>query len=416
MHSQNNELERYGELEYEYDDNGNMTEVRLSGQPVFTYHYNADNRLVKVEGGTGNTIAEYYYDPFGRRLWKDANQTRTYFFYSDEGLVAEFDLTGSEVRSYGYKPDSTWTTDPVWMTYNNAYYFYQNDHLGTPQKLTAQNGMVAWSASYSAFGEATVDTEFITNNLRFPGQYYDEETGLHYNFQRYYDPEIGRYISVDPIGFLGGSHLFIYSKNNPLKLYDTSGLYPCSPRHGSMIPPEKSVWLISHLQEQADQHLETLMRQTNNYSEVAVLSWTRNRNRLNFIGSFGKSLGVIGHQQTNKFVYTCKYGWIDHAHFFNNARMVYQFGLTVPGAEFLSWAKEEQQVVTGNSSGYSPEDLVSNWQGREFATEMLNYERVNQPTYVLLPPVELGVMSRSAFFDIAQHWEQFLKDAGAVKF
>ena len=206
---------------YDYDANGNMTEVTLGGQVMFVYHYNADNRLVKVEGGNNNTLAEYYYDPFGRRLWKDANQTRTYFFYSDEGLVAEFDISGSEVRSYGYQPDSTWTTDPLWLKHNNAYYFYHNDHLGTPQKLTAQNGMVAWSAQYSAFGEATVDSEFITNNLRFPGQYYDEETGLHYNRFRYYDPTIGRYLRADLIESI---HAYTYVTNNPVVWIDPLGL------------------------------------------------------------------------------------------------------------------------------------------------------------------------------------------------
>ncbi|MCP4395934.1 MAG: hypothetical protein GY801_01290, partial [bacterium] len=74
-HNANNELTIYGHLEYEYDANGNMTSVTLSGQPVFVYHYNADNRLVKVEGGNSNTRAEYYYDPFGRRLWKDVAGT-----------------------------------------------------------------------------------------------------------------------------------------------------------------------------------------------------------------------------------------------------------------------------------------------------------------------------------------------------
>ena len=70
---------------------------------------------------------------------------------------------------------------------------YHNDHLGTPQKMTSVNGAVVWNATYSSFGEANVDiTSTITNNLRFPGQYEDEETGLHYNYHRYYDPTTGR--------------------------------------------------------------------------------------------------------------------------------------------------------------------------------------------------------------------------------
>ncbi|MCP4288614.1 MAG: hypothetical protein GY792_30025, partial [Gammaproteobacteria bacterium] len=145
-------------------------------------------------------------------------------FYADEGLVAEYDAQGVELRSYGYKPDSTWTTDPLWLRQNGEYYFYQNDHLGTPQKLVAMNGAVVWAASYTAFGKASVDVDTVTNNLRFPGQYYDAETGLHYNGFRYYDPKIGRYLRTDPIGLLGGVNIFLYSQNTPVNNIDPEGL------------------------------------------------------------------------------------------------------------------------------------------------------------------------------------------------
>ena len=158
-------------------------------------------------------------------MWKDVAGTRTYFFYSDEGLIAEYDESGNELKSYGYQPDSTWTTDPLFLKQNGSYYFYQNAHLGTPQKLMAQNGAVVWSASYSAFGEATIQVETITNNLRFPGQYYDAETGLHYNYHRYYDPKIGRYVSADPIGFTDGEvNWYGYALNNPIRAFDPFGL------------------------------------------------------------------------------------------------------------------------------------------------------------------------------------------------
>jgi RHS repeat-associated protein len=190
------------------------------------YIYDAANRLVNVEDdATQTVIAEYYYDPFGRRLWKDVGGVRTYFFYSEEGLIAEYDANGNEIRSYGYKPDSTWTTDPLWLKQGGTYYWYQNDHLGTPQKLTAQDGTVVWSAQYTAFGEADVQVETVTNNLRFPGQYADAETGLYYNFQRYYDPRIGRYLQVDPIGFAGGDfNLYGYVRNNPGNESDPLGM------------------------------------------------------------------------------------------------------------------------------------------------------------------------------------------------
>jgi RHS repeat-associated protein len=113
------------------------------------------------------------------------------------------------------------------MVENNQYYFYHNDHLGTPQELTDINGSVVWSATYTAFGEATVDpSSTVTNNLRFPGQYYDAETGKHYNLHRYYDPKAGRYISEDPIGFEGGDvNLYRYVNNSPQVWMDPWGLY-----------------------------------------------------------------------------------------------------------------------------------------------------------------------------------------------
>ena len=111
------------------------------------------------------------------------------------------------------------------MKEEGNYYFYHNDHLGTPQKMTSTNGTAAWSATYSSFGEATVDiSSTITNNLRFPGQYYDKETGLHYNWFRHYDPEIGRYLRADPIGLIGGINLFAYTSNKPIIWIDPYGL------------------------------------------------------------------------------------------------------------------------------------------------------------------------------------------------
>ena len=102
---------------------------------------------------------------------------------------------------------------------------YQNDHLGTPQKLTAINGAVVWSAKYSSFGEAEIDPSYaVENNLRFPGQYFDQETGLHYNYFRCYDPKVGRYLRKDPIGIEGGINLFLYSMNNPTNITDPLGL------------------------------------------------------------------------------------------------------------------------------------------------------------------------------------------------
>jgi len=168
-------------------------------------------------------------------LWKEVSGTRTYFHYADEGLTGEYDSTGAEIKTYGYKPNSIFTTDPLFMKVGSVYYFYHTDHLGTPQKMTAVNGAVVWSAKYSSFLEADVDpSSTITNNLRAPGQYFDQETALHYNWQRYYDSQVGRYLKDDPIGLKGGINYYIYCLNNPVRWTDPIGLKKLIPNLWSL--------------------------------------------------------------------------------------------------------------------------------------------------------------------------------------
>ncbi len=104
-------------------------------------------------------------------------------------------------------------------------YFYINDHLGTPQQLVDSQGAVVWQAAALPFGKTQVQLGTVQNNLRFPGQYFDAETGLHYNWNRYYDPATGRYISPDPIGLDGGLNLYAYVGNDPVNWSDPWGLY-----------------------------------------------------------------------------------------------------------------------------------------------------------------------------------------------
>jgi RHS repeat-associated protein len=97
-------------------------------------------------------------------------------------------------------------------------YFFINDHLGTPKIVTDETGEVVWKADYQPFGNVDIAVNGIENNFRFAGQYYDAETGLHYNYHRYYDPRTGRYLTPDPIGLAGGINLFAYVQNNPIRL------------------------------------------------------------------------------------------------------------------------------------------------------------------------------------------------------
>jgi RHS repeat-associated protein len=104
-------------------------------------------------------------------------------------------------------------------------YYYVNDHLAMPQMMVDNQGQVVWQADYDPFGAASVDAgSTAVNQHRFPGQYEDVETQLHYNYHRYYDPRSGRYLTPDPIGINGGINLFAYVKNNPVVLKDVLGL------------------------------------------------------------------------------------------------------------------------------------------------------------------------------------------------
>jgi RHS repeat-associated protein len=229
VYNANNQLISAGSITYDYDANGNTIKQTDANNAANTrnYVYDTNDRLIEVRNNSNTLIAVYSYDPFGRRLSKDAGTSKTYFFYTDEGLIAEADATGTVNKTYGYAPGSAYMTNPLFMKYGVSYYYYQNDHLGTPQKLISQSGQVVWSATYDAFGYATVDTAYtLVNNLRFPGQYYDQETGLHNNWMRYYDPKIGRYVTSDPIALKGGINTYGYAKGNPISIIDPLGLNP----------------------------------------------------------------------------------------------------------------------------------------------------------------------------------------------
>ncbi len=119
------------------------------------------------------------------------------------------------------------------MAKETIYYFH-NDHLGTPQAMSDQNGRVVWKAEYEPFGQAFIDEDpdqdglAVTCNLRFPGQYFDAETGLHYNYHRDYDPSTGRYLEADPIGLQGGMNQYAYVRNNSVNWIDPEGLNPAA--------------------------------------------------------------------------------------------------------------------------------------------------------------------------------------------
>jgi len=204
-------------VNYSYDLNGNISAV--DGR---TFVYNQDNRLVRVEDDV-NIIGEYTYNGLGQRIVKTVGAETTVFHYGfDDKIIAESSSEGTFRREYLYMGNGPAALIDVGS--GNIYY-YLNDHLGTPQFLTDSTNTIIWEATYKPFGEALANSKSeVEQNLRFPGQYYDQETGLHYNWHRYYDPKTGRYLTPDPIGLRGGINPFVYVLNNPVNAIDPLGL------------------------------------------------------------------------------------------------------------------------------------------------------------------------------------------------
>jgi RHS repeat-associated protein len=200
---------------FTFDSNGN-TDTEDGGRD---FVYDQNQRLIRVNDGSA-TKGEYTYNGNGQRVKKVASGATTIFHYSQSGqIIAESEISGNISAEYVYL-----NGQPLAKIEGGNSYYYHNDHLATPQKMTDASGVVVWSADYKPFGEATVTVSTITNNLRFPGQYFDTETGNHYNYFRDYNPVIGRYIEADPLGIEEGvNHLYLYVQNNPAKFMDPYG-------------------------------------------------------------------------------------------------------------------------------------------------------------------------------------------------
>jgi len=217
---------------YQYDANGDAS------QKGSRHFYQATDHLVTAikdeVGGSLVSVQANKYDAFGYRSMKLTNSGNVAFDYDvlSGTLLDETKwggtsfshsyvyLEGEPLARINYDVDSDPNQTP-W-----PIHYYHNDRLGTPQKTTDRTGNISWAADFDPFGKATPTTAFITQNLRFPGQYYDEETGLHYNIARFYDPNLGRYLQSDPIGLAGGINTYTYVLNNPLNLVDPTGENP----------------------------------------------------------------------------------------------------------------------------------------------------------------------------------------------
>ncbi|MFI8224357.1 RHS repeat-associated core domain-containing protein [Pseudomonas sp. NPDC085632] len=231
-----NRLLMQGDRHYDYDAFGNLIrERRGRAQTLVTeYRYDSQHRLIGLTRPDGQT-ASYQYDAFGRRIRKTVGDATTEFFWQGDHLVAE--SSESEYRSYIYEPG---TFRPLALLDGKGPkkacpFYYQLDHLGTPQELTDYSGDIVWSAQYDAYGKVAALTlageDYLNQPLRFQGQYFDAESGLHYNRHRYYDPRLGRYLTPDPIKLAGGLNQYQYVPN-PTGWVDPLGLSSNCPPKG----------------------------------------------------------------------------------------------------------------------------------------------------------------------------------------
>ncbi|WP_434802470.1 RHS repeat-associated core domain-containing protein [Paracidovorax avenae] len=267
-----NRLRFYQDLHYEYDLHGNVTK-RTRGNRKAGHHetielrWNADHQLVEStttrHGVTQAT--RYAYDALGRRVTKSDRFGSTHYLWDGDLMVHS--QRGGRGSLFIYEPDSFVPLATIQGTAEEQHtYWYHCDQIGAPLELTDVHGQIAWAVDYKVWGEAalravprsatgtdnllglrrredeigaswhTVRKEntrgavsgFIDQPFRLQGQQFDEETGLHYNRYRYYDPASGRFVSEDPIGLKGGDNLFIYASNastwiDPLGLAATAG-------------------------------------------------------------------------------------------------------------------------------------------------------------------------------------------------
>lgn len=209
---------------FSYLPTGQASNDNRDPSHAYIYNYNSSGRLASaiLNGGSATT---YLINGLEQRVVKSfSSLNRTHYIYDRLGhLLAEANgLTGATLKEY------IWLDDlPVAMVDNTGaspiIYYIHADHLGTPQKLTNGAGSVVWDGVFDPFGNPTSITGSVTLNLRFPGQYFDAETGLHQNWNRDYDPTIGRYVESDPIGLEGGINPYSYALGNPLRRTDRDG-------------------------------------------------------------------------------------------------------------------------------------------------------------------------------------------------
>ena len=218
----------YGPQSYSYDGVGNRTS-RVLGSTTETYGLaSTANQIASISTTIAPftpTPATYLSNGFQQRVQKIVGTTTTQFIYDKAGhLLEEADGSGAVQKEYIWLDDM-----PVGLVDDTGaspvVYFIHSDQINSPQKVSDGSASIVWDGVFDPFGNPVSRTGGAMMNLRFPGQYFDAESGFNQNWLRSYDPNTGRYIQSDPIGLRGGINTYAYVSNNPVTNTDPMGLF-----------------------------------------------------------------------------------------------------------------------------------------------------------------------------------------------
>lgn len=289
-----NRLIAYGNQARTYTATGH-----IQSDGTRTFEYDGAERLIKIK--TNGQTYQYQYNAWGERLAK----TGVRFVYDEQNrLLGEYEANGRLIQETIWLdnlPIATIRPDPANTNQSQVYYVHP-DHLGSPRAVSDPTiNKAVWRWDSDAFGKGNAnqdpdrDGKKFIYNLRFPGQYYDQETGLHYNFFRDYDSTAGRYVQSDPIGLRGGINTYAYSENNPAKLSDPYGLKPLSLFEGLDSGPALPVYTVDPVKPRAPDFINF------QFDAYVVSIWgTFSRDGRSFIGGginnplAGDKMGLAG--------------------------------------------------------------------------------------------------------------------------
>ncbi len=212
------------ERRFTYDGAGNVIATNR-GALAHSYTYDAANRMSSF-AVNGVVQAQYQYNHLGQQVVRHLTA-------SGQTIHSVHDALGNRIAEYDYDPGtgtSTLIREYIWaggmivgVVENGTLYFVRTDHIGRPVFATDDAGVKVWEATYLPFGGVHTSSG-LNSDLRFPGQWFQSETGLHQNWMRDYDPTTGRYMQADPLGLVDGASMYGYALQNPGRYVDPTGL------------------------------------------------------------------------------------------------------------------------------------------------------------------------------------------------